>query len=127
MPRRWRKCCAKAACRSTTAFARARLRVSEQTKGALVPWDESKLAPALVLFARAPGAPPPAVALETQANLRARPIRDYPVDQAYAAALEQDTLASYMDFLNAYPNSPYAARVRAMLALRREAVTWRRA
>ena len=73
------------------------------------------------------GAPPPVVALETQANLRARPIRDYPVDQAYAAALEQDTLASYMDFLNAYPNSPFAARVRAMLAVRREAATWRRA
>ena len=87
------------------AFARTRLRVSEQTKGALVPWDESKLAPAPVLFARAPGAPPPAVAIETQANMRARPIRDYPVDQAYAATLEQDTLSAYVDFLNAYPNS----------------------
>jgi uncharacterized caspase-like protein len=108
------------------AFARARLRVSEQTKGALVPWDESRLAPAPVLFARAPGAPPPAVAIETQGNLRARPIRDYPVDQAYLAALEQDTLAAYIDFLNAYPNSPYAPRVQAMLAARREAVTWRR-
>ncbi|MGO9390268.1 caspase family protein [Rhodoblastus sp.] len=109
------------------AFARARLRVSEQTRGAQVPWDESKLAPAPVLFARAPGAPPPAVALETQANMRARPIRDYPVDQAYAAALEQDTFAAYVDFLNAYPNSAYAERVRVMLALRREAITWRRA
>jgi uncharacterized caspase-like protein len=109
------------------AFARTRLRVSEQTKGALVPWDESKLAPAPVLFARAPGAPPPAVAIETQANMRARPIRDYPVDQAYAAALEQDTLAGYVDFVNAYPNCAYASRVRAMLAVRREAVTWRRA
>ena len=109
------------------AFARARLRVSEVTKGAQVPWDESKLAPSPVLFARAPGSPPPVVALETQANMRARPIRDYPVDQAFAAALEQDTISAYFDFLNAYPNSAYANRVRAMLAVRREALTWRRA
>jgi uncharacterized caspase-like protein len=109
------------------AFARTRLRVSEQTRGAQVPWSESTLAPAPALFARAPGAPPPAVAFETQANMRARPIRDFPVDHAYGAALEQDTLEAYVEFLNAYPNSAYAERVRAMLALRREALTWRRA
>jgi uncharacterized caspase-like protein len=109
------------------AFARARLRVSEQTRGAQVPWSESKLAPAPALFARAPGAPPPAVAFETQANMRARPIRDFPVDHAYGAALERDTLEAYVEFLNAYPNSAYAERARAMLALRREALTWRRA
>ncbi|WP_294534866.1 caspase family protein [uncultured Rhodoblastus sp.] len=109
------------------AFARTRLRVSERTRGAQVPWSESKILPAPALFARAPGAPPPAVAFETQANMRARPIRDFPVDQAYGAALEQDTLSAYVDFLNAYPNSAYAERARAMLALRREAVTWRRA
>jgi uncharacterized caspase-like protein len=109
------------------AFARTRLRVSEQTRGAQVPWSESKLAPAPALFARAPGAPPPAVAFETQANMRARPIRDFPVDHAYGAALEQDTLEAYVEFLNAYPNSAYAERARAMLALRREALTWRRA
>jgi uncharacterized caspase-like protein len=109
------------------AFARTRLRVSEQTRGAQVPWSESTLAPAPALFARAPGAPPPAVAFETQANMRARPIRDFPVDHAYGAALEQDTLEAYVEFLNAYPNSAYAERARAMLALRREALTWRRA
>ena len=109
------------------AFARVRLRVSEQTKGAQVPWDDSKLSPAPALFARAPGAPPPAVALETQANLRVRPIRDFPVAEAYAAALERDTMAGYEEFLNAYPNTALAGRVRAMLALRREALTWRQA
>ena len=103
-------------------FDSVRLRVAEQTRGAQIPWDESKLAPAPVLLARAPNAPP---ALAT-AELRSRPIRDYAVDQAYAAALERDSIAGYTEFLGVYPNSPYSARVRALLAVRREALTWRR-
>ena len=109
------------------AFARVRLRVSEQTNGSQVPWSASKLSAPFSLFARAPGAPAPVVALETQANLRARPIRDFPAAEAYAIALERDTFAGYQDFLNAFPNHPLAQRVRVMLALRREAITWRRA
>jgi len=107
------------------AFARARLRVAEETGGAQVPWDESKLAPAPILFARAPGAP--AMAFEAPANLRARPIRDYPVAEAFNVAVEIDTIDAYEDFLHAYPHSAYARRARVMLALRREALTWRRA
>ena len=109
------------------AFAQARLRVSEVTKGAVIPWDESKLAAgAPALFARAPDAPPP-VAEATISRLQNRPIREYPVEDAFAATLERDTIQGYIDFLAVYPDSPYAPRVRAMLALRREAITWRRA
>ena len=109
------------------AFAQTRLRVSEVTKGAVIPWDESKLAAgAPALFARAPDAPPP-VAEATMTRLQARPIREYPVEDAFAATLERDTIQGYIDFLAVYPDSPYAPRVRAMLALRREAITWRRA
>ncbi|MCW2276461.1 putative caspase-like protein, partial [Rhodoblastus acidophilus] len=104
-------------------FDSVRLRVAEQTKGAQIPWDESKLSPAPVLLARADDAPPPQAA----PDLRSRPIRDYAVDQAYAAALERDTIAGYVEFLDAFPKSPYSARVRAILAVRREALTWRRA
>jgi uncharacterized caspase-like protein len=109
------------------AFAQVRLRVSEVTKGAVIPWDESKLAAgAPALFARAPDAPPP-VAEATMTRLQGRPIREYPVEDAFAATLERDTIQGYIDFLAVYPDSPYAPRVRAMLALRREAITWRRA
>src|SRR4029079_15406899 len=45
---------------------------------------------------------------------------------AYVAALERDTLQGYLDFLAAYPDDPMAARVRAIVAARREAITWRR-
>ncbi len=105
-------------------FDATRLRVAQQTQGAQIPWDESKLSPAPVLFGRAAGAP---AAVNYSADLRARPIRDYGLEQAYAAALERDDIAGYSEFLAAFPDSPYAARVRALLAVRREALTWRRA
>ena len=44
---------------------------------------------------------------------------------AYSAALERDTLEAYQEFLAAYPDDPMAKRVRAIIAARREAITWR--
>src|SRR5262249_49278901 len=74
----------------------------------------------------APGPPPPAVSNEQTAAIRARPIRDLAAQEAYAAALERDTLDGYSEFLTAYPDDLMAARVRAIVAARREAITWRR-
>ncbi|MCI4680691.1 caspase family protein, partial [Rhodoblastus acidophilus] len=108
------------------AFDQTRLRVAEATKGAVIPWDESKLSAPPALFARAPGVPQ-AAAAESVTRLRARPIRDYSVDDAYIAALDRDTIQAYLDFLAVYPHSPYAPRVRAIVAVRREAILWRRA
>lgn len=105
-------------------FARTRLRVSEQTRGAQVPWDASKLGQSFNFFEPSADAPQPA---PRDAALRTRAIRDFPVDEAYAAALERDTIQGYQDFLAAYPDSPLAKRAQAMLAARREALTWRRA
>src|SRR5262249_39296990 len=107
-------------------FDRARLRVNDLTKGAEVPWHASKVETSLVFFERAPDAPPPAVSNEQTAAIRARPIRDLAAQEAYAAALERDTLDGYSEFLTAYPDDPMAARVRAIVAARREAITWRR-
>src|SRR6516164_9005406 len=107
-------------------FDRARLRVNDVTKGAEVPWHASKVETSLVFFERAPDAPPPAVSIEQTATMRARPMRDLGAQDAYVAALERDTLQGYLDFLAAYPDDPMAARVRAIVAARREAITWRR-
>src|SRR5262245_25715409 len=63
---------------------------------------------------------------EQEAAIRARPLRDLGTQEAYAAALERDTLDGYSEFLTAYPDDPMAARVRAIAAARREALTWRR-
>jgi uncharacterized caspase-like protein len=108
-------------------FARTRLRVNELTRGAEVPWHASKINVPFVFFERAPGAPAPAVSPEARANIARRPIREFPVEEAYAVALDRDTIPAYQDFLNAYPNSPLSRRVRALLAARREALIWRRA
>jgi uncharacterized caspase-like protein len=108
------------------AFSRARLRVNELTRGAFVPWDTAKLVEPVVLLPATPDAPVP-VAAPSYAALRARPIREFPAMEAYSAAIERDTLEGYEDFLAAYPDDRLAVRVRALLAARREALTWRRA
>ena len=108
-------------------FARARSLVAEATRGAQMPWNDSKIDPAYALTQPAPenaGAPTASIAQINAA--RAKPIRDFPDAEAYAAALDRDTIGAYQDFLAAYPSSRYAKNVRGILAARREAVTWRR-
>ncbi|RED42343.1 putative caspase-like protein [Rhodopseudomonas thermotolerans] len=104
-------------------FDRVRLRVNENTKGAQLPWDTRTIESNFMFFDRAPDAPPMAAVDQT---LRAKPIRDFGAQEAFAAALDRDTLQAYEDFLAAYPNDPLAKRVRAIVAARREAITWRR-
>ncbi|MGY4504712.1 putative caspase-like protein [Bradyrhizobium sp. GM24.11] len=107
-------------------FDRVRLRVNEASKGAQVPWDDQKVSAQFAFFERAPDAPPPQAAPDQVAAMRDKPIRDLGVQDAYAAALERDTLPAYEDFLAAYPGDPLAKRVMAIVAARREAITWRR-
>jgi uncharacterized caspase-like protein len=106
-------------------FNRVRLRVNEASKGAQVPWDAQKIDAQFMFFERAPDAPVPAPA-DQAAAIRDKPIRDLGVQEAYTAALERDTLQGYEDFLAAYASDPLAKRVRAIVAARREAITWRR-
>jgi hypothetical protein len=107
-------------------FSRIRLRVNETTKGAEVPWDASKLQTPFYFFDRAPDAPPPAVSREQTSAIRSKPVRDFSSQEAYLAAVDRDTLEDYEAFLTAYPDDPMARRVRAIVAARREAITWRR-
>jgi len=107
-------------------FDRVRLRVNEASKGAQVPWNEQKISGQFSFFERGPDAPPPEAAPDQVAAIRSKPIRDLGVQDAYAAALERDTLAAYEEFLVAYPGDPLAKRVMAIVAARREAITWRR-
>jgi uncharacterized caspase-like protein len=107
-------------------FARVRLRVSELTQGAEIPWYVSGINGAFFMTEREAGAlPPPDV--RSFAAIRDRPLRDFTnVADAYAAVLEVDTIEAYVQFLTVYPNSPYSRRVAAMLAVRREEIIWRR-
>src|SRR5262249_28877526 len=103
-------------------FDRVRLRVHEMTKGAQIPWNASRVESSFVFFERSPEAPVAAA----EPDIRSRPIRDLGARDAYPAALERDTLSGYEEFLAAYPDDPLARRVRAIIAARREAITWRR-
>jgi uncharacterized caspase-like protein len=107
-------------------FGGVRLRVNEESKGAFVPWDASRITAPFVFFERAADAPPPALAAERVDALRSEPLQGLGAQDAYAAAIERDTLQGYEEFLAAYPGDPLANRVRALLAARREAITWRR-
>jgi uncharacterized caspase-like protein len=106
-------------------FNRVRLRVNDASKGAQVPWDAEKIDAQFMFFNRAPDAPAQAPP-DQAAAARNRPIRDLGVQDAYAAALERDSMQGYEDFLAAYPGDPLARRVRAIVAARREAITWLR-
>src|SRR5229473_3015658 len=106
-------------------FNRVRLRVNDSSKGAQVPWDAEKIDAPFMFFDRAPDAPAQAPP-DQAAAMRNKPIRDLGVQDAYAAALERDTMPGYEDFLSAYPGDPLARRVRAIVAARREAITWLR-
>jgi uncharacterized caspase-like protein len=104
-------------------FNRLRLRVNDASKGALVPWHAEKIDAPFMFFDRAPDAPAPAPPAQADAA-RNRPIRDLGAQEAYAAVLEHDTMPAYEEFLGAYAGDPLARRVRAIVAARREAITW---
>ena len=107
-------------------FARVRLRVSELSQGAEIPWYASQIDGPFFMTERAADAPPPPN-VTAYADIRSKPIGGYSsAEDAYAAALELDTFEAYEQFLAAYPSSPFARRVAAMLAVRREAIIWRR-
>ena len=105
------------------AFDQTRVSVNAETQGALLPWSASKLDGPFYVFERAADAPPPALSF---AQTERRPISSFSAEDAYAAAIERDTLKGYREFLAAYPHSDQARRVRAILAVRREAAYWRR-
>jgi hypothetical protein len=120
-----------------TMFARIRLRTNETTQGAQTPWDVSQLQQVAILVPGQPNSPPSGAqgflaAPQTQVGApvvhrRAppRPIQDIGPDGAYAYAVETDDLPTYVEYVRAYPNSPYTPRVWAMIRARREALVWR--
>ena len=106
-------------------FAQTRVLVNQQTNGAVVPWSASKVKEPYFIFERAPDAPPPAGDRRSSANAQPS-LQQLGPDEAYAVALQRDTLRGYQEYLAAFPDSPQARRVRAILAARREAMFWRR-
>jgi len=121
-----------------TMFARIRVRTNEATGGVQTPWDVSQLQRVVMLVPGAPAGPPPGTpqgllsapqaAIGAPVVRRApRPIRDIGPEEAYAYAIEQDELPTYVEYVRLYPNSPYSQRIWATIRARREALLWRHA
>ena len=107
-------------------FDRVRLRVSDVTQGAQVPWDASNAVGSFMFFERTAEAPPLVAASKSSVALRSRAIRDLGAQEAYITALDRDALPDYLEFLDSYGDSPLASRISAIVAARREALIWRR-
>lgn len=97
-------------------FKRVRLQVHEETKGVQVPWHASALKEPFQFF-NIEGATPHVE----------RALISKSAEEAYALAIESDTIAGYQDFLRNYPDHALAKRIQVLLANRREAVVWNRA
>ena len=120
-----------------TMFARIRVRTHEATNGQQTPWEVSKLDKVVMLVPGQPSAPPagaPQGLLAPQTAMGAPPVRRPPrpmtgigAEEAYAYAIEQDDLPTYVEYVRVHPNSAYAQRIWARIRARREALAWRRA
>ena len=107
-----------------TAFTHIRSRTHLSTDGRQTPWhvadigEPIELVPPEAATANLPPPPPRRVA---------RPMREIGPDEAYALAIEMDTLDHYVEFVEAYPQHAYSERVWAIIRARREALAWMRA
>ncbi|RAI44340.1 caspase family protein, partial [Rhodoplanes roseus] len=108
-------------------FTRIRARTHQITEGRQTPWDVSALTQPVVLVPADAAAEAPAPALAVGSTRVRRPLRDVSAEEAYAIAVERDELPGYVEFVEAYPQSPYARRVWATIRARREALAWMRA
>ncbi len=108
-------------------FEQVRLRVNDLTQGGELPWQASRIDAPFLFFERKPETQAAAANNPPQrlAELRTKPLRDFSAHDAYLAALARDNMRDYLDFLAVYPKDPLAKRVRAIVAARREASTWR--
>jgi uncharacterized caspase-like protein len=107
-------------------FDRVRLRVHELTGGGQVPWNASKIETSFKFFERTPAAAERSDAAARTAQFRWQPMRALGAQGAYTAALLRDTFDAYADFLADYWQDPMTKRIRALLAARRESITWER-
>jgi uncharacterized caspase-like protein len=107
-------------------FDRVRLRVTELTGGAQVPWDAANIRTRFKFSEPGTDAPKLGDSPQRAAWMRSQPMRKLSPDEAFWVALLRDTFDGYAEFLAEYKNDPMARRIEVLLAARRESITWRR-
>ncbi len=104
-------------------FTRIRARTHQATQGRRTPWHAAAISDPLIMVPAEP-----AVAPQPPRQQRgSRPMRDVGPDEAYALAIELDSIEGYAEFLEAYPRHPYGRRLFQLIRSRREALAWLRA
>jgi uncharacterized caspase-like protein len=109
----------------SNVFDFVRLRVHELTRGAQIPWNASKIEAQFKFFETLSASGRRDMSARA-AWLRSQPMGALGVQNAYGVALMRDTFDAYTDFLANYWQDPTTKRVRALLAARRESITWQR-
>ena len=110
-------------------FKTTRMNVNKATNAAQIPWSVSALAVQFYMFGTEETIDKNAQTASIRPSNRIRSKQDLsalPVDEAYQAAIELDTLKAYQWFVELYPKDPRAAEIWEIIAKRREALLWRR-
>lgn len=107
-------------------FQRVRLRVHDLSGGSETPWHANGIGAPLVI-----NRTPATSEASTLRGIEPPPPPGRPAiasgpEEAYAVAVEIDTIAAYEDFLRAWPDHALARKVRAVIAARREAAFWQK-
>jgi hypothetical protein len=121
-------------------FTGIRVRTHGLTRGRQTPWHTAALPPDIVLLpddlpADSPAAPigaatafaAPAGAAFPSSSDTGPPMADLGPEAAYGVAVQRDRLASYVEYVETYPQSVYAPGVFVLIRSRREALVWMRA
>nr|WP_293865148.1 caspase family protein [uncultured Alsobacter sp.] len=103
-------------------FARVRVRVHEVTQGRQTPAQTGTLQAPFTFYEPQENAGPP----PPPAPARPRGMADLLPAEAYAMAIERDTITGYQEFLRAFPSDRMVPRIQRLLAARREAIVWQR-
>jgi hypothetical protein len=105
------------------AFGLVRVATFEASNGVQCPWETSKLTAGFSMF---PGSTPtsaPDLAIKSAEFWQNEIHSRQPVD-AFRFVVSQNATSGYQELLRAYPNSNYAAQIRALLVRRQEMLAW---
>ncbi len=116
------------------AFKRIRVAVNQATDGRQIPWENSSLTSDFKFFSPDAGEPPAAAPKPIAADTPAaeaqrveawrRRLQGKEPKIAYEFVIADDSVAAYEAFVALFSDAAYGARVRSLLARRREMIAW---
>jgi uncharacterized caspase-like protein len=103
-------------------FRKVRIDVSEKTKGAQVPWEETSLTQEVKLNASAQSA-----ATETPVQVPTTATSEVDAARAYLVAVGENTIQAYDQFIKQFPNAKDTPQAMRNLAMLNDESNWQKA